>query len=208
LLIILAIVGWICVPLVGWVNFFLARSDRKKIKAGAMDPAGAGLTNAAYWISLIQLVLNILAICAWGGCMAWAMIAAPSAGEYGSVGSGSSLMAEANRIPLSFALSGIKLSCLGDPSGAGAANYFHDAAFGSLQAQACQVTDDTANAFGDANRSQAQGLSGTADESRATAFGVDASQCTLFTSGAAKIIGCTVNDDFRIVHMENVASVQ
>ncbi|HJL30035.1 MAG TPA: hypothetical protein RMI62_13250, partial [Polyangiaceae bacterium LLY-WYZ-15_(1-7)] len=122
--------------------------------------------------------------------------------------------AELSRISLSFALSGIKLSCVGDPSGAGASNYFHPQVFSQYQGVACQVNDQVIDAFGTAcNQGQqpcsnAQMISGTADESRATDLGLNVAQCYVYTSGQAKIVGCSGDQGFKIIHMENVTAVQ
>lgn len=116
--------------------------------------------------------------------------------------------AEANRFLLSVNLGAIQASCAGDPSGASTATYFHPQTFPQLQPIACQVTANTQQAFGDGTRSTASMLAGTADESRAAAVGADVNQCFLFTSGAAKVVGCTIAGEFKIVHMENPAGVQ
>lgn len=131
-----------------------------------------------------------------------------SAAEDASQEFGNSFQAEAARIPLTFALGGIKMSCTTDASGAGTASYFHPSAAAQLQSQACQVTDATIDAFGDANRSQAQMLANTDQASRAEALGLDPAQCTRFTSGSAAIIGCSAADDWQIIHLENLAAVQ
>ena len=143
------------------------------------------------------------------GCIVTAWLVCAAANE-GAEQLGTSFQAEASRISLVFALGGLRMSCTSDPSGAGTSEYLHPNVAASLQGQACQVTDATIDAFGDAQRSQAQMLPGTGDESYANNVGVDPAQCTRFTSGSAKIIGCSLGDamGFKIIHLENLASVQ
>lgn len=143
------------------------------------------------------------------GCIVGGYLACKAA-EEGAQQMGSSVGAELNRIPLTFTLGGIQMSCTGDPSGASAVTYFHPSVASQYQSQACQITNTTVEAFNDANRSQAQMLNGTEDEGHATALGLDPTQCTRFTSGAAKIIACNISDaeGFKIIYMENPGSVQ
>lgn len=127
---------------------------------------------------------------------------------------GNELGAELTRISLSLALSSMKVSCGSDPSGAGTSNWFAPSVGPQYQAQACQVTDATVTAFGrNCNQGQmpcstAGVLAGTGDESRAAAAGVDVSQCYVYTSGSAKIIGCSLDTGYKIIHLENLGAVQ
>ena len=122
--------------------------------------------------------------------------------------------AELTRISLALALGSMKASCMGDPSGAGTSNWFAPSVGPQYQGQACQITDATVEAFG-RNCTQgltpcstAVGLAGTADESRAAAAGVDAGQCYVYASGSAKIIGCSLDTGYKIIHLENLGAVQ
>jgi hypothetical protein len=137
----------------------------------------------------------------------WLMCAAA---EKGANQLGGQMGAELNRISLTFTLGGVQMSCTSDPSGAGAATYFHPQVAAQYQSQACQVTNTTVEAFSDANRSRAEMLPGTDDESRATSLGLDPAQCTRFVSGSAKVVACNMGDTegFKIIHLENPGSVQ
>ncbi len=122
--------------------------------------------------------------------------------------------AEVTRISLSLALSSMKVSCASDPSGAGTSNWFAPSVAATYQGSACQVTDATLEAFsrncntGQMPCSSAGALAGTADESRAAAAGVDASQCYVYQSGSAKIVGCGLDTGYKIIHIENLGAVQ
>jgi hypothetical protein len=61
---------WIAAP----VTFFLARTDKKAIESGQMDPAGAQFTTIAYWVSLGWTVLGLLGICAWVAMMVLSIV--------------------------------------------------------------------------------------------------------------------------------------
>jgi hypothetical protein len=121
---------------------------------------------------------------------------------------GSSFEAEMNRISLSVSLDGIIQTCAGDPSGASTAAYFHPNVAATYTGLVCTATPDTIAAFSDANRSTAANLAGSPDEFHATAQGIDAGSCFLYTSGTAKIIGCTQVDGFKLLHIENLNQVQ
>ncbi|MDH5492490.1 MAG: hypothetical protein OEY14_11120, partial [Myxococcales bacterium] len=134
------------------------------------------------------------------GCIVWGVACKMCAS---AVGDG------AQRIGLSMKLTGIQFSCAADPSGQTAANQnFHPQAAASYAPIVCQVTDQTQSAFSDINRSSAENLSDTPDAGRATALGLDPDSCTLYTSGAARIVVCNVNNDLQFIHMENPGAVQ
>jgi len=126
-----------------------------------------------------------------------------------------SMGAELNRISLSIKLSSIKMSCTGDPSGAGTAMHFVDSVAAQYQATACQVNQSTLDAFG-RNCQQGQrpcsdsgAVPGSEHESRVTSAGLDPQRCYWYHSGSAKIVGCNIQPSgFRILHMENPAAVQ
>lgn len=127
---------------------------------------------------------------------------------------GNEFGAELTRISLSLALSSMKVSCASDPSGAGTSNWFVPSVAPQYQPQACQVTDATLEAFsrnctqGQMPCSTAASLAGTGDESRAAAAGVDVGQCYVYSSGSAKIIGCSLDTGYKLIHIENPAAVQ
>jgi hypothetical protein len=112
-----------------------------------------------------------------------------------------------NRISLSVTLDGIIASCGTDPSGASAAAYFNPNVAASYSGLACMANADTVAAFSDANRSTAGNLAGSADEALATAQGLDPSSCFVYTSGAAKVIGCSQADGFKLLHVEALDQV-
>lgn len=162
------------------------------------------------WIGIAVGCIVILFAAVFGACW-YCKRKAEQIGEElgGELGGG------LTRISLGFNLSGIKMSCAADPSGAGASNYFHPQVFTQYQGVACQVNDQTVQAMGrDCNTGQVpcsavSNLAGSADESRATALGLTANQCWVYTSGSAKIIGCSQpGTGFKLIHMENPGAVQ
>ena len=170
----------------------------------AGPPPGSG-SNAKLWIGIGVgcLLLGILGcVGGWFYCKMKAEEAVEGMG------------AELTRISLTFTLSGVKLSCTSDPSGAGTNNYFHPQVAGQYGAAACQVSDQTIDAFGRScttgQRPCSDALSavGSADESRVTGLGLDATQCYVYTSGTAKIVGCALDTGFKLVHVEGLSGVQ
>jgi hypothetical protein len=124
-------------------------------------------------------------------------------------GAGSAFQAEMQRVSLSLMLSGIQSSCAFDPSGSGTAPYFHPSVYPMYQAQACLVDANVIGAYGDATRAQATSVAGSAYEATATGLGYQAANCTLFTSGSSKIVGCAdTTGQFVIVYWENINAVQ
>ena len=174
-----------------------------------MAPAPAKKDNTKLWLGIGGGCLLAVILGCVGGWYYCKMKAEEVTSELGG-----ELGAELSRVSLTFSLSGMKLSCASDPSGAATSNYFVPQVASQYQGQACQITDAAIEAFGrGCNTGQmpcstAASLAGSADESRAAAAGVDASQCFVYTSGQAKIIGCTLDTGFKFIHLENVAAVQ
>lgn len=122
--------------------------------------------------------------------------------------------AELSRMSLAMNLAGIKMSCAGDPSGAGAVNYLHPSVAATLQPQACQITDQAVEAFGrncssgQTPCSAAASLTGTPDAAMATNLGLDTNRCYSYTSGQAKLIGCNTDAGFKLISIQNPGAVQ
>ena len=57
LVLVLSILSWFVCFICGIVAFFLAKSDLREMKAGLMDRSGEGMTQAAYWLSLVHMIL-------------------------------------------------------------------------------------------------------------------------------------------------------
>ncbi len=169
-------------------------------------------SKAGMWIGIGVGCLVLLFAVVFGTCW-WCKSKAEQFGEELGEGMGG-LGGELTRISLGFQLSGIKMSCAGDPSGAAAANYFHPQVFAQNQAAACQVTDATLQAMGrSCNTGQVPcsavtNITTTPDASRATSLGLDGNQCWVYTSGSAKIIGCQTPTGFKLIHLENPGAVQ
>ncbi|MCS6796927.1 MAG: hypothetical protein NZ898_00070 [Myxococcota bacterium] len=122
---------------------------------------------------------------------------------------GSAFAVEIQRIPLVATLGGIRMSCVTDPSGASAAQYFHPNVFPQLQAQACAIDDNVLNAYSEPNRSQAATARGSPYEATITGLGLQLDGCAVFSSGASRIVGCSdPSGRYLIVHAENIAQVQ
>lgn len=130
------------------------------------------------------------------------------------------MVGELNRISLSMSLSAVKLSCTGDPSGAGAAAHFHQSAFAAYQGVACQVTDQTLAAIRNSCTpgngatpqtpcSNVTSATAAGDAGRAAGVGVDASSCFSYTSGTMRIVACNIEGQgLKIIHLENPGGVQ
>ncbi|MFW6051397.1 MAG: hypothetical protein ACODAU_09495, partial [Myxococcota bacterium] len=117
-----------------------------------------------------------------------------------------SFAAQASRVSLGFALSGIQMSC--QTAGArAAADYFHPEAFAGLQDQACTVDDAVIDVFADPEKSEAEVLARTDMADKAEALGLDPESCFLYQASEARIIGCDPEDGFRIIHLENLDSL-
>ena len=56
-MLVLSILSWFVCFICGIVAFFLAKSDLREMKAGLMDRSGEGMTQAAYWLSLVHMIL-------------------------------------------------------------------------------------------------------------------------------------------------------
>jgi len=146
-------------------------------------------------------LLILIASCGVG---IWMYFAAQNAAEE----LGGSFEAEMNRISLSVTLDGIMQTCAGDPTGAAASSFFNAGVAGTYSGLACTTNADTVAAFSDASRSTASNLAGSADEFHAIAQGIDANTCFVFTSGSAKVIGCSQVDGFKLLHIESLNMVQ
>lgn len=132
----------------------------------------------------------------------------------GSSPLGQSFAAEASRISLAFTLAGVQMGCAGDPSGASTANNYHPQVASQYQAMGCTLTDQAVEAYGRGCSSgqrpcsEVAVIAGTPDAQRATALGLDAGRCYAYTSGQGKVIGCTTDQGFKLIHLENVNAVQ
>jgi hypothetical protein len=114
--------------------------------------------------------------------------------------------AESTRVPLIFTLSGLQMSCAsGGPKAT--ASFFHPKALAELGDQVCKIDERAIDVFGDASQSTARVLQGTPLATKATSLGLDADSCFLYEAGDSQIAGCILDDGFKIIHMENVASL-
>lgn len=60
--IIFAIVAWVICGLAAIPGFIIAKDEVKGIEMGNRNPAKMGTAKAAYWLSIIALILNALVI--------------------------------------------------------------------------------------------------------------------------------------------------
>jgi hypothetical protein len=117
-----------------------------------------------------------------------------------------SFAAEASRVSLGFTLNGVKMSC--EAGGAeAAASFFHPKAFAQLSDQACTVSDRAIDVLANAEQSSAQVLAHTGMADRATSLGLDPDACFLYQADGAQVVGCALEDGFKIVHMDNLGSL-
>ena len=117
------------------------------------------------------------------------------------------------RMSLASALTNVQAGCASDPSGASAANWFHESAFQSLQPTLCtSVTPQVVQAFSrDCNNGQppcSQVAPAAGDPSLAALGVADPARCTRFTSGTAMMVTCNLPTGFKIVQASNLAGVQ
>lgn len=172
-------------------------------------------SSAGMWIGIGVGCLVLACVVVFGGCW-YCTKKTGEAFEEAGAGLGQ-LGAEMSRISLSLTLEGMRAGCSADPSGAGAANYFHAQAFPQYQNVACQITSPgVVDAFARSCASQPQQrpcsdaavLANTADASYATNLGLNPQTCYSYTSGSAKIVACQTDLGYKFVHMENLTSVQ
>lgn len=166
------------------------------------------------WIGIGVGCLVLALVVVVGGC--WYCTKKTGEAFEEAAGGMGQLGAEMSRISLSLNLEGVKMSCSMDPSGAGAANYFHASIFPTYQSQVCQVTQpNVVDAFARSCQSQPQQrpcsdaavVSGT-DADLATSLGLNPLTCYAYTSGSAKIIGCNTDLGYKFIHFENITAVQ
>lgn len=127
---------------------------------------------------------------------------------------GQQLAGEMSRLSLTMTLASAQLGCAGDPTGAqSAATTLHPSVATQYQGVLCTISESAHEAFSrgcdeGTPCSTVTALSSTPDANKATALGLDATQCFLYQSGQARIIGCNTGQDYRIIALENVNAVQ
>ncbi len=200
-------------PLFALVGIVLAgiAMSRAKQQGEQSGAAVAGLV-----VNIVGFILGIAVALTCGLCNACMSTSMNNPRVGGTSGFGQ-IGAELQRVSLGLNLAGIQSSCMSDPSGAAAAQFFHPQVAAQFQGQACTLTPMAAEAYGRGCSpsapstvgacSQASMLGGL-DASKATALGIPPSDCYSFTSGQAKIIGCNDGGGFKIIHWENVNAVQ
>ncbi|MEM6961860.1 MAG: hypothetical protein AAF550_08980, partial [Myxococcota bacterium] len=142
------------------------------------------------------------------GCLGLCLLSAVALWVLGSRGI-ASIEESHSRLALTSSLSRILTACTTDPSGAGAENLFHPSVAQRYQPIICTVTAETLEAFGDHQRSQIV----PGDDGRAVELGISSDSCFLATSGAAKIIGCQIDDSteavsLQLIHLESPTEVR
>jgi hypothetical protein len=141
-------------------------------------------------------------------CIAGVALMIFQVGEYKSQSeeAASSFAAEASRVSLGFTLSGIQMGCQGGGP-QGVASFFHPGAFSQLGDQVCNIDARAIDVFSDSDQSTAQVLSQSAMADRASSLGLDPDTCFLYEADGARIVGCALEDGFKVVHMENLGSL-
>ncbi len=201
-------------PVLGLVGIVMAGVSMSRAKQTGET---SGAATAGLVVNIIAFILGLAVALTCGlcnACMTSNMNNPRNRGQGFGSSLGGELGAELSRVNLAMTLAGLNLSCAGDPSGANAGQYFHPQAFPALQAQACSLTQNAADAYSQACSPGVQpcstvaSLTGTPDASRATALSLQADDCYLYTSGQGKLIGCETPQGFKIIHWENVNAVQ
>lgn len=127
---------------------------------------------------------------------------------------GQQLAGEMSRLSLTMTLASAQLGCAGDPSGAQSAQTaLHPSVAPQYQGVLCTISETSHEAFSrgcdeGSPCSTVMTLSSTPEAAKATALGLDATQCFLYQSGQARMIGCNTGQDYRIILIENVNAVQ
>ncbi|MBX3248255.1 MAG: hypothetical protein KF901_13835 [Myxococcales bacterium] len=201
----------------------MSRAKREGSESGA---AVAGLV-----INIVSFILGLAVALTCGLCNVCFTSAAVGAGSAAAnnpfrqgqnpflvpgQGAGTSFAGELSRISLSMNLATVQIQCATDPTGARAAqSVLHPGVVDALQGQLCAIDDEIAEAYaqscehGERPCSSVAPLGAGPDAERATALGLDPSQCFVYTSGQGRIIGCnTAGADFRLIHLENVTAVE
>lgn len=65
MLIVFAILGWVVCLIFGIVALIMSKGDLEKMRQGQMDRSGEGVTKAAYYISLVELILAAVFFVLW-----------------------------------------------------------------------------------------------------------------------------------------------
>ncbi|MFW6031478.1 MAG: hypothetical protein ACOC9T_02710, partial [Myxococcota bacterium] len=117
-----------------------------------------------------------------------------------------SFAADASRVSLGFALSGIQMTCQ-NAGPEGAADFFHPETFAQLEDRACSVDDAVIDVFADAEKSDAFVLAQTDHADMASSLGLDPDSCFLYEAGDARIIGCSVEDGFKIIDLRDLGAI-
>ena len=203
-------------PVLGLVGIVMAGVSMSRAK---QTGESSGAATAGLVVNIIAFILGLAVALTCGLCNACMTSSMNNANRHGgaqglSAAFGDEIGAEMSRISLAMTLGGVSLSCAADPSGAGTTQYFHPQSVASLQPQACTLTDRAMEAYGQACSpgvqpcSTVRTLAGTTEASRATALGLQPSDCYEYTSGQGKLFACDVGQGFQIVHWENVNAVQ
>ena len=200
-------------PVLGIVGIVMAGVSMSRAK---QTGESSGAATAGLVVNIIAFILGLAVALTCGLCNACmtSNMNNPNRGQGLSTQFGGEIGAEMSRLSLAMTLAGLKLSCVGDPSGASSGEYFHAQAFPTLQGEACTLSQNAIDAYSQACSpgiqpcSNVATIAGTPDAARATAFGLQANSCYAYTSGQGKLIGCETPQGFAIIHWENVNAVQ
>lgn len=201
-------------PVLGIVGIVMAGVSMSRAKQTGET---SGAATAGLVVNIVAFILGLAVALTCGlcnACMTSSMNNPNRNRGQGLSFGGGEIGAEMSRLSLALTLGGLDLSCAGDPSGASASTYFHPQAFPALQAQACSLTESAIEAYTQACSpgvtpcSTVAPLTGTPDASRATALGLQPSDCYVYTSGQGKLVACESAQSFAIIHWENVNAVQ
>lgn len=174
--------------------------------AQPMGGGGGGLSDKnkkiLIWVAIGCAALAVLGCLVTGVFVFFVGKKAKEASE-----AGGSFAAQASRVSLGFALTGIETSC--QSAGADAtAQFFHPKAFPRLEAHACDVDNQVIDVFSNTDKSEASVLSNTDLADKAEDIGLDPDSCYLYQAGDARIIGCSLDDgSFKIIDMENLGGL-
>ncbi|MFW6197586.1 MAG: hypothetical protein ACOC5B_01860, partial [Myxococcota bacterium] len=166
------------------------------------QPGGAAMSasnkKVLLWVAIGCAGLLMLACVV--GIIAFVLIGKEAKNE------ATSFAADASRVSLGFALSGIQMTCQ-NAGPEGAADFFHPETFAQLEDRACSVDDAVIDVFADAEKSDAFVLAQTDHADMASSLGLDPDSCFLYEAGDARIIGCSVEDGFKIIDLRDLGAI-
>ncbi len=209
--------------LAGIITAGIAMSRAKEVGESS------GAATAGLIISIVSFLLGLVVALTCGLCNACATTAAHQTGQQlpqlqrdlqqagqqfeQQMQQQQQARMRASRLEFASMIDQIRVGCQADPTGAATVAFYLPRRAATIQAEACSVTEQTAIAIrqecpaaGPCSNASRLAI-GTPDAQLLSDAGIIAAQCTVFTSGQAKLIGCNTGGRYQIAHLENAAAV-